>query len=440
MRVPVLTAVTDARWEADLVSAFESQDLGVSVVRRCVDLTDLLATASTGTARAALLSADLRRLDRDALVRLASSGVAVVALVTSGDVDAENRLHRLGVSAVLPADSAPAAISTAVMAAVAGTGNGRHPKDYATPTPLGDLPAPPAPPVPAQPSGPPLPYESVEAGRLIAVWGPTGAPGRTTVAVGLAGELARLDRSTLLVDADVYGGAVACVLGLLDEAPGLAAAARLANAGSLDAPALARSAPVVGPSLRVLTGISRPDRWLELRPTAVETVLELAGRIAAFTVVDCAFCLEQDEELSYDTAAPRRNGATLSVLSAADVVLAVGSADPVSLQRLVRGLAQLREAVPAAEIRVVVNRLRRTVISEDPAEQVRAGLRRHAGVSAVDVIPYDRSGLDVALAAGRLLTESGPRSPARLALAALAADLAGVPAQANRRGWRRRQA
>ena len=438
MRVPVLTAVTDARWEADLVSAFESQDLGVSVVRRCVDLTDLLATASTGTARAALLSADLRRLDRDALVRLASSGVAVVALVASGDADAENRLHRLGVSAVLPADSGPAAISTAVMAAVAGTGNGRHPYDYATP--LGALPAPPAPPAPAQPSGPPLPHESVETGRLIAVWGPTGAPGRTTVAVGLAGELARLDRSTLLVDADVYGGAVACVLGLLDESPGLAAAARLANAGSLDAPALARSAPVVRPSLRVLTGISRPDRWLELRPTAVETVLELARRIAAFTVVDCAFCLEQDEELSYDTAAPRRNGATLSVLSAADVVLAVGSADPVSLQRLVRGLAQLREAVPAAEIRVVVNRLRRTVISESPAEQVRAGLRRHAGVSAVDVIPYDRRGLDTALAGGRLLTESGPRSPARLALAALAADLTGVPAQANRRGWRRRQA
>ena len=63
----------------------------------------------------------------------------------------------------------------------------------------------------------------------MAVWGPTGAPGRTTVAVGLADEAARLGISTLLVDADVYGGVVAQVLGLLDESPGLAGAARLAG-------------------------------------------------------------------------------------------------------------------------------------------------------------------------------------------------------------------
>ncbi|MCW2606554.1 MAG: hypothetical protein JWO60_1247, partial [Frankiales bacterium] len=58
MRVPVLTAVSDAVWEAELVHALERGELGVAVVRRCVDLADLLATAATGQARAALLSAD----------------------------------------------------------------------------------------------------------------------------------------------------------------------------------------------------------------------------------------------------------------------------------------------------------------------------------------------------------------------------------------------
>ena len=58
MSVPVLTAVSDAVWEADLVAATEREALGVSVVRRCVDLADLLATAATGQARAAVLSAD----------------------------------------------------------------------------------------------------------------------------------------------------------------------------------------------------------------------------------------------------------------------------------------------------------------------------------------------------------------------------------------------
>jgi len=123
------------------------------------------------------------------------------------------------------------------------------------------------------------------AGKLIAVWGPTGAPGRTTLAVNLATELADLKVRTLLADADVYGGVVAQVLGFLDEAPGLAAAARLANNGQLDVPALAGVAVVAGPDLRVLTGISRADRWPELRPAALEQVWALARSLAAVTVV-----------------------------------------------------------------------------------------------------------------------------------------------------------
>ncbi len=80
--------------------------------------------------------------------------------------------------------------------------------------------------------------------------------------------------------------------------------------------------------LRLLTGISRADRWPEVRPSAIPGVLEVARAMAPLTVVDCAFALEADEEISYDTMAPRRNGATLAVLSAADVVLAVGSCAP----------------------------------------------------------------------------------------------------------------
>ena len=49
MAIPVLTAVSDAVWEADLVAALEPGDLGVTVVRRCVDLAELLSTAATGT-------------------------------------------------------------------------------------------------------------------------------------------------------------------------------------------------------------------------------------------------------------------------------------------------------------------------------------------------------------------------------------------------------
>jgi Mrp family chromosome partitioning ATPase len=50
-------------------------------------------------------------------------------------------------------------------------------------------------------------------GRVIAVWGPKGAPGRTTVALNLAFEAAPLAGETLLVDADTYGGSIAQVRG-----------------------------------------------------------------------------------------------------------------------------------------------------------------------------------------------------------------------------------
>ena len=46
-------------------------------------------------------------------------------------------------------------------------------------------------------------------GKLIAVWGPTGAPGRSVVAAGLAAHLADLGLHTVLIDGDVYGGSVA---------------------------------------------------------------------------------------------------------------------------------------------------------------------------------------------------------------------------------------
>ena len=39
----------------------------------------------------------------------------------------------------------------------------------------------------------------VRRGRVFAIWGPAGAPGRSTLAVNLAAELSRLGRSTLLV-------------------------------------------------------------------------------------------------------------------------------------------------------------------------------------------------------------------------------------------------
>ncbi|HEV7208762.1 MAG TPA: hypothetical protein VGN54_08485, partial [Mycobacteriales bacterium] len=278
-------------------------------------------------------------------------------------------------------------------------------------------------------------------GQVIAVWGPPGAPGRSMLATGLACELAILGVPALLVDADVYAPSVAQLLGLLEESAGLAGAVRAANLGTLSAPALAghaRQVRLPGPAgapagLRVLTGLSRPSRWPELRPAALTRTLELARLLVPVTIVDVSACLESDEELSYDVAVPRRNGATLAILQDADQVLAVGAADPVGLARLVRGLSDLGEAVPGCSPAVVVNRLRRGPVPGDAAAEVRAALQRFAGVRPRALLPEDRAAADAALAAGRCLAEVAPGSPLRLHIRTLAAQLCGQPVPEARR-------
>ncbi|HEY5335641.1 MAG TPA: hypothetical protein VIJ71_06435, partial [Mycobacteriales bacterium] len=176
--------------------------------------------------------------------------------------------------------------------------------------------------------------------------------------------------------------------------------------------------------------------WPELRPTAVEQVLHVARRLVAFTVVDCAFCLETDEELSYDSVAPRRNGVARAVLADADHVLAVGSADPVGLARLVRALPELADAAPVAHRQIVVNRLRSGPVSGDPASEVERALRRFAGVTAPVLLPEDRAAVDAALAAGQTVSEAAPSSPYRDAVRTLAARLTNHEPPAPRQGRR----
>jgi Flp pilus assembly CpaE family ATPase len=270
-------------------------------------------------------------------------------------------------------------------------------------------------------------------GSVIAVWGPTGAPGRTTVAVTLADELASVGAASLLVDADVYGGTIAAVLGLLDESPGLAAACRQLSQQHPDPASLAALCWQLAPRLRVLTGIPLASRWPELRPAAIPSVLDAARCLADFTVVDCGFCLETDEELSFDTLAPRRNGATLAVLDEADLIVVVGTADPIGMQRLVRGLADLRDLELTAPIWVVLNRVRDGAVPGDPAVELTSALERFAGRSPAALLPADPRSLDAALATGRMLSESNPASPFRRAVTEMAAGLAGVSVPAKRR-------
>ena len=95
MAAVVLTAL-DHGWEGRMVEVVDRLP-GITVGRRCVDLADLLAAASAGLGDVALVSADLRGLDRDALAHLRAAGVAVVGAGPDGQEAPERHLRQLGI-------------------------------------------------------------------------------------------------------------------------------------------------------------------------------------------------------------------------------------------------------------------------------------------------------------------------------------------------------
>ena len=282
--------------------------------------------------------------------------------------------------------------------------------------------------------------QSVLPHRVIAVWGPHGAPGRSTLAIQLAVELARRGRRTALVDTDTVAPALALLLGLSDDAPGVAAACRRAERGALDSAELTRLATTVatgGGDIEVLPGINRPSRWPELSSIRLRATLGACREWSEETIVDVAAAFDDDEEVTYDLAGPRRHAATTASLNEADLIIAVASADPLGISRFVREHAELRRLTAPTPVVVVVNQVRPGPLGIDARGQVRRTLERFAGITDVVFLPFDQRAADAALLHARPMTDVAPRSPflaavRRLASTLFPADAASATADSSR--------
>lgn len=386
-RLCVLLLAGGAAWEAGVLRALG--EAGIVVTKRCVDVPDLMATASAGRAAVAVVAGEVPHLDSEAVMHLLGHDVRTLGV--TADPGLADRLTRLGVVDTTGPDAA------GVVAAVRRVSAREVVAD-------------------PEPAGPVATGDALGGrGRVVAVWGGAGAPGRTTVAIGLADGLAAAGARVVLVDADPYGGTIAQHLGVLDEMSGLLAVARMANLGTLDVAALVRSCRRLGERLDVLTGLPRADRRVEVRPGVLGTVLGVAATLGT-VVVDCGFCLEEPD------VALSRDRMTVDVLEAADEIVVVGSAEPSGLARLARGLVELRDLTGGAAVRVVVNRMRPSLgWSERDVVGMVEGYVRPVGVH---FLPEDRAAVDRALVAGRSLGELG-ESRLRAAFAELVAELAG---------------
>lgn len=415
--VVVLVSAAGAAWESAALAAMSARR-DVAVLKRCVDVEDLLASAATGQAQVAVVGLDAVGLDASALERLRLHQVAPVVVAGHG-VDERARAHadRIGARRLVADDDSAALVAAVLEAGLSEPAGSEEPDAPEAPD---DGPDAVALPTPAEP------------GRVVVVWGPAGAPGRSTVAVGLAAALADLGRPAVLVDADPQGGALAHQLGVIEEVSGLLAAARLDLTGALERDA-ATVVRTLAPRCGLVTGLPRADRWSEVRAGVLERLLASLAR-EGDVVVDVGASLEDDPAAELAGRPPRQQ-LTLEALACADAIVAVGAPDPVGLARIARGLAELREVGVVADV-VVLNRMRPTLGWSE--REIVAMLREVCRAEEVVVVPDDPAAVDRAQAGGRPVTDAD--GPAARALRVLAASVAGVTPPVPAGGVRRRRA
>lgn len=408
MALGVLLALTgsiEERWVRTITATS-----GMAVTRRCADLEELLAAALAGLGTVAVTGAE--EVDRTVVDRLERAGVRLVVVAPVGD---HQRLESLGalptvpdadlVSMVRLAHSDAPAVTDEQLAQLAGATVAEQ-----------------------QPQVP---------GSMIAVWGADGSPGRSTLAINLAAELARGGEQVLLIDADIWGSALAQMLGMLEDSAGLATAIRSADHGTCDGAAVARIASDVAPGLRLLSGIPRAERWREVSAGSLQAVLQAARSLARWVVIDAPTLVPDDDTAYEPLAGAGRNQVLLTVLEHADDVLVVGAAEPVGIERLVQVVLDSDDLPGARSRTVVVNRVRDSAAGSRPGASVREALARFAGVTDAVLIPDDRPTCDKALLSAQTWAESSPRSAALAAVRTLVARLGGSAATPARRGRKR---
>lgn len=232
----------------------------------------------------------------------------------------------------------------------------------------------------------------LQRGATVAVWGPVGSPGISTVAISLAVLASRDGRSVLLCDADTRGSSLAIGLSLIDDVPGFAAACRLAGRKELSEEHLRRLAIPTNDnrgSIAVLTGLPRASRWVEVAPPKCRDVVDFARSFFDVVVVDVGTGIDENEWVD---GAPQRDGAARALISQADCLVAVGASDAVGIARLIRGLDEVEKLSESAL--VVLNRTTRNSARE--AKEALSRFTKHT--VSVTIARDNRGGLEDAAA------------------------------------------
>lgn len=334
----------------------------IKIRRRCVDSVDLMSAIHLGLANKVVISAGFENLNSTTISGAKKLGCDVYGIYLENDVDSLEKLVGVGVKSNFAIDETD--VEKSLKGLINLLLNVSEIDKFSNE--LEDL---------SQVPG------------LVCVWGTNGSPGRSSVAINLSFSLASKNFPTLLVDLDAIVPSLAPALGLISEVPGVSSLVHDALKGRLSQESIEKNVIEVNPGLHILTGISNPKRWPELRTEGLIQVLKLCSQMYANIICDLSAVLPESTDSSLnDVDIFRRFDHIPKVLEISSRNIFVLSATPLSLIRASEALEALQE-INKSEPLIILNKVNEINLGQKYESTVEAILGRWVNSGSIYRIP-----------------------------------------------------
>ena len=304
----------------------------LKIKRRCVDSVDLMSAVHLGLANKIVISADFPNLNVETIVNAKKMGCEIYGIYVQDDSESLEILKNFGVLINFAINTSENNKSLKTL--ISQLSNISEIDKFSS-----EL------------------EELTQIPGLISVWGINGSPGRTSTAINLSFSLANKNSPTLLIDLDAVAPSVAASLGIVSEVPGISSVIHDALKGRLNIQSFEKNVIEIDSGLHVLTGITNPKRWPELRTEGLIQVLKQASQIYPNIVCDLSAVLPETLDPNLNNLDIfRRFDHIPKVLELSTQVIFVLNANPLALIRSSESLEALSE-IYKREPLIVLNKV-----------------------------------------------------------------------------------
>jgi MinD-like ATPase involved in chromosome partitioning or flagellar assembly len=361
VKTNILLALSDQTWQLEVMTYLNDQE-SLKIKRRCVDAVDLLAAVHMGLAEKIIISADFQNLNSESIAKAQKQGCEIYGLYIQDDIESFEKISGFGITNNFAISTT--AIEKSIENLVSRIVNNLRSEELTK-----DLDA----------------FETIPG--LTCIWGTSGSPGRTATAINISFSLASKQFPTLLVDLDAVAPSIAPSLGLISEVPGISSVVHDALKGRLNFQSISQNIIEVNPNLHVLTGITNPKRWPELRTEGLVSVMKQCSQMYSNIICDLSSLLPESKDSSMqDLNIFRRFDHIPKILSISTRNLFVLSATPLSLIRASESLENLKEINKNNPL-IIVNKMNNINLGSKYEPTLEAILGRWVNKDLIQKIP-----------------------------------------------------